>query len=241
MPGRPGGAEREKLLAGYRCQREGVWACAGCLDGLAALNELRLNDCRVAALPAGLAAAQRLRILDLGHNPVRRAKDLQVGCEHAPHHASSNSGFHQSVSWVFWVSVFASFRASMYAALCLNHFALLCIMAERSAMPASRAVAWHARPAASGCKPHLWTVVSAGDLAIAGFTQTKLQMQRGRAEAPANSTQLSRQVSEPVATVQVLARLLWLRSLNLVACPLAASPDYIAAVHRLVPSLQVLD
>ena len=113
VPGRPGGAEREKLLAGYWCQREGVWACAGCLDGLAALNELRLNDCRVAALPAGLAAAQRLRILDLGHNPVRRAKDLQVSCEHAPHHASSNFGFHKSVSWVFWVSVFVSFGASM--------------------------------------------------------------------------------------------------------------------------------
>ena len=59
--------------------------CAGCLDGLAALNELRLNDCRVAALPAGLAASQRLRILDLGHNPVHRAKDLQV----------------RSVSWLF--------------------------------------------------------------------------------------------------------------------------------------------
>lgn len=40
--------------------------------------------------------------------------------------------------------------------------------------------------------------------------------------------------------MQVLARLPWLRSLNLVACPLAASPDYIAAVHRLVPSLQVI-
>ena len=53
-------------------------SCAGCLDGLAALNELRLNGCGVVALPAGLSAAQRLRILDLGHNPVRRAKDLQV-------------------------------------------------------------------------------------------------------------------------------------------------------------------
>ena len=42
-----------------------------------------------------------------------------------------------------------------------------------------------------------------------------------------------------LAVMQVLARLPWLRSLNVVACPLAAAPDYIAAVHRLVPSLQV--
>ncbi|KAK9837119.1 hypothetical protein WJX81_004018 [Elliptochloris bilobata] len=88
----------------------------GCLDGLPALNELRLNDCRVAALPSGLAASQRLRILDLGHNPIRRGEDLQV-----------------------------------------------------------------------------------------------------------------------------LARLPWLRSLNLVACPLASFPHYMATLHRLVPDLQVLD
>lgn len=46
-------------------------------------------------------------------------------------------------------------------------------------------------------------------------------------------------MNEPCALMQVLARLPWLRSLNLVACPLAAAPDYIAALHRLVPSLQV--
>lgn len=46
-------------------------------------------------------------------------------------------------------------------------------------------------------------------------------------------------VTYSYAVMQVLARLPWLRSLNLVACPLAASPNYIAAVHRLVPSLQV--
>lgn len=51
---------------------------AGCLDGLPTLNELRLNHCELRALPLGLAAAQRLRILDLGHNAVRRAEDLQA-------------------------------------------------------------------------------------------------------------------------------------------------------------------
>jgi hypothetical protein len=38
---------------------------------------------------------------------------------------------------------------------------------------------------------------------------------------------------------QVLARLPWLRSLNLVANPLAAAPGYLAALHRLAPGLQV--
>ena len=37
---------------------------------------------------------------------------------------------------------------------------------------------------------------------------------------------------------QVLARLPWLRSLNLVANPLAAAPGYLAALHSLAPGLQ---
>ena len=40
---------------------------------------------------------------------------------------------------------------------------------------------------------------------------------------------------------QVLAKLPWLRSLNLRGCPLASSQDYPGCVLRLLPSLEVLD
>ncbi len=62
----------------WHMSRQQTHCAAGGLDGLPALNELRLNHCRVSALPEGLAAAARLRILDLGHNPISRVEDLQV-------------------------------------------------------------------------------------------------------------------------------------------------------------------
>ena len=40
---------------------------------------------------------------------------------------------------------------------------------------------------------------------------------------------------------QVLAKLPWLRSLNMRGCPLASSPGYPGCVLRLLPSLEVLD
>lgn len=43
------------------------------------LTELRLNHNQIHALPAELASNTRLRILDIGGNPIASFDDIQVG------------------------------------------------------------------------------------------------------------------------------------------------------------------
>lgn len=50
-------------------------SCRGC----PMLTELRLNHNQIHALPAELASNTRLRILDIGGNPIASFDDIQVG------------------------------------------------------------------------------------------------------------------------------------------------------------------
>jgi hypothetical protein len=52
--------------------------CRGC----AGLQELRLNHNQLRTLPAELVVHLRLRILDVGGNPIASFKDIQVGAHH---------------------------------------------------------------------------------------------------------------------------------------------------------------